>query len=422
MRYLTNLLVVILFVGCSSDAIESEPEMKQQLEEDVAQEAEEKNQQLFSQLTIFSYQPNDTGEESFWYKIMLSDDLQSDILNISETYNLNSNATVVQQSKSEVMFSYLSSSVSDANGGYIRKHVSFDVDKNIEIEFENLLSKVNAIYDSFELQLISNTNNFYGLYRETSILEGNEIEKYFIAQINKESNMQETLWSYEDVLLTDLEIDLGFGFQNTGISANDDYLFLAYSAYDYDTVGSIEEKNTYYVQVFNTFSKEVIRTFNSDNPIGLLQSDNFICLSIDGELELYDLNTNQSKRIEGSKIYFDGPGYGFVNNSKFIFGASSGAPGIGIQLLAFLDFDTAQMQSIVLSDLLKANLDHIPSNVFIKGETYSVDFEKELILWAYSYEVEGDTKYELIFLDLDGEVLDYIELPNEFAPRIILIN
>lgn len=431
MRYLSAFLIVFLFIRCSSDSVKAEPEIEQQPEEEVVVEEDgteeveeteddEENQSLFNRLTIFSYEANGTVEESFWHKITLSDDLQSDISNITQVYNLNPYVSVGQQSKSEVIFSY--SAASEANGAFVRKHVLFNIDTNTEIVFEDLLDQVGATENSSEFQLISNSNNFYGLYRENLIFDGNEIENYFVIQIDKMSGSQETLWSYEDVLRNDLEIDLGFGFPNTGVSSNNDYLFLSYTEYDYDTPGFVEEKDTHYIQVFDSNSQEVIKSFSSENPIGLVQNNNFICLSIDGALELYNLNTNLAKRFDDLNFNLGKPSYGFVNDSKFIFGAGSSAPGLGILYITSVDFNSGLIESIVISDVLKNSLEHIPSDVFLKGEAFTVEFEKERIICAYSYELDGEIKNELTFLSLEGEVLDYIELPSGYAPRFVFVN
>lgn len=423
MNKLSTILLVCLTAACSSDS--PKPEIVDQVDDEVIVEQEqegdeEESKLLFTRITLFSFEGTGESDNGNVFEINLFNDKVAEVKNLSVELGLDKNVQFNAQSKTEALFTN-SFFVEDVGLDY--KVVSYSTSSMENYSIGSYLNFVDATESPSFLQVTSNNNQIYGLHKEEELKEGALVKTFVINQINKSTGELEIFWSFEDEVSKDLDLEIGVGFPNTGISASKDFLHLSYGLFD--TEGPIGGGNTiFHIDVYDIRTKEIVQSFNSSEPLGLIYNGDFLCLKIENRLELHNLKTGETSVFENedlSQIIFGKPSYGFVSDDKLIFTSSSNSPGMGIELINVLNFNSGQVEFLQLTSI-KEQLHHIPADVFINSESFSVQFEEKLYFISYSYEIEGAVKSEIMIINFDGQVLDYITTPTNDEIKGIFVN
>lgn len=410
MKKIVVLPLIFWIISCSSDTVVSE----------IENQVDDETPPLFNQLTLLSYPLNGGVIDQTLFEIKMDPNGESSITNLSQEFNLGENISFQIQSKNQVL---IRESYWVENIGIKYKIVSKILNQEKIAIIDSYLDFIEAEEPSFFEAVAANNDYIFGLHYVQENGISDLVERYSINRVNVATNEVETFWSLADEKRTGLDLDLGVGWGDTGISVNHEYLFLDYHLYDTDSpMGT--ELVTHHIEIYDVKTKELVRSFNSNERLGLIHNNNFMCISTDGKLELYDFKTNQTKTFDNGNVLplnFGRPSYGFVTDSVLVAGFSSGAPQSGIMNITFFNFDSNEAEVFNIFDL-KEQLVHIPSNVSVKGDAFSVEFDKERFLIAYSYEIDGVIKHEVSWVDFDYKVIGYFELPANYAPQLIFAN
>ncbi|MEL6975240.1 MAG: hypothetical protein AAGL29_07575 [Bacteroidota bacterium] len=397
--YFLGILFTTILVSCDSD--------------DVANDVVLSPDVGFNDITIVAAQLDERNRITSWHQIDVDENEVVGIQNLSQEYGFEEDVLFRLDTNENISFIEDSFSASDGNAvKLVSKNISSGESQIVQDFYKIVETNNRFIF----MQSSANKESIFTLHYENELVGDESFDMVFFSKVNSVTSSMETLWSARWEQNGNETISIGSGESSSGITVTDKYYVIDYSKRGTNT--------SYHIEVYDLRTNRLIKSFESDVLLDLLIRDDMVCISDGGILELYNLQSKQSKKFENDDlvgISLTRPGFGFVDKDYFIFGTSFGNR-LPFPLITLLDFNSNQIVSLDIVELFGEQLDHLGSNLSVMGESYFVDFERRRILISYSYQNEGEKKYELASLTFEGEVLDYMVLPQNYSPKAVLFN